>query len=56
MYCPEPTVEELLRDPVAHAVMRRDGLTPDDVRQVIHETKLRLGRFQPCGTAAGRLN
>ncbi|MBE7638535.1 hypothetical protein GUA87_16885 [Sneathiella sp. P13V-1] len=31
----EPSIEELLDDPILHAVLERDGLTIDDVRAVI---------------------
>ncbi len=56
MHCTEPTLDELLLDPVAHAVMRRDGLTADDVRQVIQETRQRLSLVQSARTSKGRLN
>lgn len=32
----EPEVEELLSDPVLHAVLKSDGITVDDVKKVIH--------------------
>lgn len=31
----EPPIEELLADPILHAVLQRDGLTVDDVKAVI---------------------
>ncbi|GAB6052872.1 hypothetical protein JCM17960_16920 [Magnetospira thiophila] len=39
----EPNLEQLLRDPLVHAVMRRDGLHPDQVRTVM--TQARAARF-----------
>lgn len=32
---PEPALEELLGDPVIHAVMDRDGVRPDEVLAVL---------------------
>lgn len=31
----EPKIDEMFSDPVFHAVLKRDGLTVDDIRQVI---------------------
>jgi len=41
----EPTVEDLLRDPLVHAVLRRDGLSPQDLLQAI---ALGRGRLDPA--------
>jgi hypothetical protein len=32
-----PTLEELLADPIIQLMMRRDNVIADDVRQIIHE-------------------
>ena len=37
----EPSIDELLSDPIAVAVMQRDGLRPEDVREAIHECRRR---------------
>ena len=31
----EPPIEELLEDPITHMVMRRDGLSAEEVRDAI---------------------
>jgi hypothetical protein len=41
----EPTIEELLRDPLVHAVLRRDGLNPQDLLQAV---SLGRGRLAPA--------
>jgi hypothetical protein len=41
----EPTIEELLRDPLVHAVLRRDGLNPQDLLQAV---ALGRGRLAPA--------
>ena len=37
----EPPIDDLLSDPIAVAVMRRDGLRAEDVREVIRESRRR---------------
>ena len=37
----EPLIDELLSDPIVVAVMRRDGLRPEDVRAALHECRRR---------------
>lgn len=32
---PEPTLNDLLSDPVMLAVLKRDGLTVDDVKKIV---------------------
>jgi hypothetical protein len=39
---PEPSVEDLLDDPIMHALLARDGLTVADVRQFLDEMRQRL--------------
>jgi hypothetical protein len=49
----EPSLLELMDDPLTHAVMRRDGLTADHVWQVIREAQRRLAagrRLRRFGT------
>jgi len=38
----EPTIEELLSDPLTAAVMRRDGVTEDGLRALITSTRRTL--------------
>ena len=38
----EPDLAEVLADPVVHLVMRRDGVSPCQLRQVIVEARKRL--------------
>lgn len=38
----EPTVEELLADPVASLLMARDGLHPEDVRSYVGAVRRQL--------------
>jgi hypothetical protein len=33
----EPNIEDLLQDPIFHALLARDGLTIDDVKKVIND-------------------
>lgn len=40
----EPTLAELMADPITHLVMRRDGLTPDTVWFVILQACVALRR------------
>jgi hypothetical protein len=39
---PEPSLDELLDDPILHALLARDGLKVDEVRQFLEEMKHRL--------------
>ncbi len=43
----EPTVREMLRDPIVHSVLRRDGLTGDDVRAAVALGRERLKLAAP---------
>jgi hypothetical protein len=38
----EPSLDELLDDPVTHAVMARDGLSAETIRALVAETRRRL--------------
>lgn len=38
----EPKLDELLADPVVEAVLRRDGLTRDDVMAVVRAVRVSL--------------
>lgn len=44
MYChnAEPTVEELLNDPIAHLLMGRDGLQPEHIWACVNNVRQRL--------------
>ena len=46
----EPSVDELLSDPIVHQVMARDGLTPGQVRGHLDTAARRLRR--PAARAA----
>lgn len=37
----ELTLEEMLADPIVQLVMRRDGITAEDVRAVVEEARRR---------------
>ena len=37
----EPSIDDLLNDPVVEAIMRYDRITQEDVRKVLDEVKLR---------------
>jgi hypothetical protein len=39
---PEPSLDDLLDDPILHAVLARDGLTVEEVRLFLKEMKERL--------------
>ena len=45
MYCgnAEPSIEELMRDPLVRLRMKRAGIVPETMRSLLRETKLRLG-------------
>lgn len=38
----EPSVEELLADPIAHLLMARDGLQTADVLAVVDQARIKL--------------
>ncbi|CCQ72352.1 hypothetical protein [Magnetospira sp. QH-2] len=38
----EPSLEQLLSDPIIHAVMRRDGLVAEDIRSVINQARAHM--------------
>ena len=40
----EPTIDEMLVDPAVIAMIRRDGVEPDDVRLLIRDVSSRLRR------------
>ena len=50
---PEPKLNDLLADPIVHLVMRRDGLTPEDVWAAVHFARERL-RATTADAGAGR--
>ncbi len=49
-FCGEPSVEELLADPIVRLVMARDGLTTNQVRGHLQSAARRLRR--PAARAA----
>ncbi len=40
----EPSLEELLRDPITHRVMARDRITEADVLEAVRQAMIRLRR------------
>ena len=45
----EPTLAEVMNDPIVRLVMRRDSLTPDDVWSVVNAARRRLASdSKPC--------
>ena len=38
----EPSIQEVMSDPLVHLVMRRDGLTPESVWAVIQAASVQL--------------
>lgn len=40
----EPSLAEVLEDPVVHLVLRRDGLTPSDLRRAMETARSGLRR------------
>lgn len=47
----EPSMQEMLIDPVVHAVLRRDGLSLNDLLQAVAEARGRLA----AGVAARKI-
>jgi hypothetical protein len=39
---PEPSLDDLLNDPILYALLARDGLTVEEVRRFLDEMKRRL--------------
>ena len=52
----EPTIAEMLSDPIVGLLMERDGVTAEALRRLLDETRRRLKRGQsrpkPIGLAA----
>ena len=49
----EPALEDLLSDPIFECVLRRDGLTREDVRRAVETAQRNLARGrQPSSAAA----
>jgi hypothetical protein len=48
----EPSVEELMDDPLTHALMRCDDLTPEDVWTIIREARRALAARRATQVAA----
>jgi len=40
----EPSLTEVMEDPIVHQLMSRDGLIPDEVWPMVLEAQSRLGR------------
>ncbi|GGF49982.1 hypothetical protein GCM10011611_65480 [Aliidongia dinghuensis] len=43
----EPDLQEILTDPVLHAVMKRDGVTTEALRAAVRTAQIRLGLVAP---------
>ncbi|HMK67662.1 MAG TPA: hypothetical protein VK433_03865 [Stellaceae bacterium] len=48
----EPSIEEVLADPVVHSVMRRDSVSIDGLRAVIVRAQAALRSRRCCRVAA----
>ncbi len=48
----EPALDEVLADPLVHAVMQRDGVTPSALRAVVAAAQAKLRRGLCCRCAA----
>lgn len=48
----EPSVQDMLRDPLVHAVLKRDGLGPQDLLRAIRLGRSRLAPPAPDSNAA----
>jgi len=49
----EPTLDDLLRDPIVHLVMQRDGIDERTVRQIVKEAARKFhGQEMPQCAAA----
>ncbi len=48
----EPDLAEVLADPVVHLIMRRDGVSPCQLRKVIADARNRLRSGLCCRVAA----
>jgi hypothetical protein len=44
----EPSLTDMLEDPVLHAVMRRDGISREALERVITDARSRLYGFPTC--------
>ena len=44
---PEPSIAELLDDPVLQILMKRDGVARDELLDIIDTARLRLGAVAP---------
>ncbi len=48
----EPSLAEVLDDPLVHLVMRRDGVELLQLRQIIAQAQAQLGEGRCCGFTA----
>ena len=49
---PEPSLAEVLAEPIVHALMRRDGWTTEQLRALIAAARNRQRDAAPTGAAA----
>lgn len=49
----EPSLQDVLDDPVVHAVLRRDGLSPQDLMRAINRGRSRLAPSRSSSNPAG---
>jgi hypothetical protein len=52
----EPSIEELLSEPVVCMVMARDGVTPCDVRRAVEDARTRLSAGHHIARSAAPTN
>lgn len=38
----EPTIEQMLMEPIVRVLMARDGIAPDDIRRLLAEARARV--------------
>lgn len=51
----EPSVEDLMRDPIVHLILRRDRITPADTWAVVTNARRRLHRPRASTARPARL-
>ena len=50
---PEPTLEDLLREPIIRKVMASDGYSDEDIRRLMWQAGARGAAFDPVPLPAG---
>ncbi len=55
MACPQPSLDDLLHDPLIRMVMTRDGVEPDSLRELLQKVKLGITPARSLGLEARAL-